>query len=712
MALDPDHLSTRPTISVVIPTYQRLSMLRQTLEALAGQTDLDAPPQVIVVSDGSTDGTIDYLTSTDVPLAVTAIDQANAGPAAARNRGIGAATGDLVVFVDDDVVPAPDLLAAHRARHGDLTEDLVVIGPMRTPDGGSSTPWVQWEQDMLHKQYDAMERGDFAATARQFYTANASMPRRLLVASGGFDTTFRRAEDVELAYRLHDAGARFAYAPEAVVVHHAERTFQSWLGVSEAYGHNDVIFARDRNQPWLLDSIATEFYDRHRYVRALTRACVGRPRLAKVAMAVLGTVARVAGRLRLRPVTKAALSALYNLSYYRGMAEELGGGDQLLERFDTTPAGPLRIGFVLEQTLGHITHTKNLQALIVADDTVDPAFAPVAFDVDGWRAKIPGFGNWTVRAGIRARRAIRALQRDGKLDALFVHTQVPAVLVPDRIRRIPSVVSLDATPIQYDELGAHYGHDTGSARVERLKWKANRACFRGAAAVVTWADWTKQGLIDRYDVPAEKIHVIPPGVDYERWAAVGDAASETSGDVDPAAPMRVLFVGGDFERKGGLDLLAAVTALRAEGGTVELDVVTRDDVPATDGVRVHHGLGPNSPDLIALYHRADVFCLPTLGDCLPMVLSEAGAVGLPLVSTDVGAIREIVHDGETGLLVPVSDPAALTTALRELAADPARRRAMGDAARQLVRAEFDAATNARRLVELLAAIARERSVSA
>jgi glycosyltransferase involved in cell wall biosynthesis len=282
---------------------------------------------------------------------------------------------------------------------------------------------------------------------------------------------------------------------------------------------------------------------------------------------------------------------------------------------------------------------------------------------------------------------------------MFVHTQVPAILVPDLVRRVPTVVSLDATPIQYDELGEHYGHATGGQRLEQLKWRANRNCFARAVAVVTWAHWTKAGLVDRYEVPAEKITVIPPGVDYERWAAVG--ADAAGGD----GPMRVLFVGGDFVRKGGLVLLDAVAALRADGVEVELDVVTRDEVGAADGVRVHHGLAPNSPELIELYHGADVFCLPTLGDCLPMVLSEAGAVGLPLVSTDVGAIREIVRDGSTGLLVPVGDAPALAAALRRLAGDPPLRRRLGDTARGVVRADFDAATNARRLVELLVDVA-------
>ncbi len=341
----------------------------------------------------------------------------------------------------------------------------------------------------------------------------------------------------------------------------------------------------------------------------------------------------------------------------------------------STSAVP-RVGFVLEQTLGHITHAANLRELIGNDPAIRADFEPVEYEVDGWPARIPGFGNWTVRAGIRARRGIRRLRKSGPLDAMFIHTQVPAILVPDQLRRTPTVVSLDATPIQYDELGAHYGHATGGERIERLKWRANVNCFRRAAAVVTWAEWTKQGLIDRYEVPADKITVIPPGVNFEKWATSGHGAAPAE---TADGPVRVLFVGGDLERKGGLVLVDAVRRLRARDVPIELDLVTRDELPEEPGIAVHHGLGPNSPALIELYHRADVFCLPTLGDCLPMVLSEAGAVGLPLVSTDVGAIGEIVRDGSTGLLVPVGDTDALADALGRLATSPELRRQLGDA---------------------------------
>ena len=352
---------------------------------------------------------------------------------------------------------------------------------------------------------------------------------------------------------------------------------------------------------------------------------------------------------------------------------------------------------MLEQTLGHVTHSANLQTLVGTNERITATFAPIEFSREGAAARIPGMGNWTVRAGVRARRAVRALKREGTLDAMFVHTQVPAILMPDRLARIPTVVSLDATPIQYDELGEHYGHDTGNSLAEGLKWRANRACFARAARIVTWAEWTKRGLVERYEVPAEKVIVIPPGVHYDAWTTPVGRDGEPSAD----RPVRVLFVGGDLERKGGLLLVDAISRLRADGVNVELDLVTAGDPGVLPGVIVHHGMRPNSPELIALYRAADIFCLPTFGDCLPMVLSEAGAVGLPLVASDVGAISEIVRPEVTGLLVAVGDTDALTSALRRLVLDPQLRRKLGTAAQETVRQDFDAARNASRVVDVL-----------
>jgi glycosyltransferase involved in cell wall biosynthesis len=365
-----------------------------------------------------------------------------------------------------------------------------------------------------------------------------------------------------------------------------------------------------------------------------------------------------------------------------------------------------RIGFVLERSLGHITHADNVRRLLHGHPEIEADVMEIPYGVDGWAARVPVFNsNWTVRAGVRAARSIARSQHRKPLEALFIHTQVPAVLTRRWIKKIPSIVSLDATPMQYDELGMHYGHDVGSPRVERLKWRANHESLRRARHIVTWSDWAKHGVVEGYEIDASKITVVAPGVTPSMWA-------KPDGDGPTDGPVRILFVGGDLERKGGALLLRAFARLRVElaqrrdGPTVELHLVTGADVPPAPGVTVHHGLEPNSAGLIALYHQSDVFCLPTRGDCLPMVLSEAGAAGLPLVSTAVAAIPEIVRDGETGLLVPVDDEEALLRALTTLVDDPTLRQRLGNAASRLVHEQFDADKNVGTLVEMLVGVSR------
>ena len=120
---------------------------------------------------------------------------------------------------------------------------------------------------------------------------------------------------------------------------------------------------------------------------------------------------------------------------------------------------------------------------------------------------------------------------------------------------------------------------------------------------------------------------------------------------------KILFVGGDFYRKGGAILLQAFRAL--PDGLVELHIVTRSDVPAAEGIHIYRDMQPNTVELLSLYHQCDAFVLPTGADAFGLVLVEAMACGLPVVTTRVGGVAEVVADGETGYLVQPGDGEAL-----------------------------------------------------
>lgn len=318
----PTGATAAPRLSVVVPTYNRRDGIVRLLRALAEQT---VPPdqfEVVVANDGSSDGTAEALAAFEAPYRLVVLTQANAGPAAARNAAVRRASGRLVVFLDDDVVPADDLLAAHLAAQGDA-DDVIVVGPMYPPTDWPRSTWVRWEERQLLKQYDAMQRGVYSCTPRQFYTGNASAPRALLLRSGGFDDRFKRAEDVELAFRLWAMGARFHFEPGAEVLHYAARSFASWMRTPYQYGRYDVVMGREKGIN-TFELACSEFERRHVLSQRLTRACVGRP-WRRAATRALFLAAVVTDRVGLEDAASFALSAIFNVEYWQGAADELGG---------------------------------------------------------------------------------------------------------------------------------------------------------------------------------------------------------------------------------------------------------------------------------------------------------------------------------------------------------------------------------------------------
>ena len=365
---------------------------------------------------------------------------------------------------------------------------------------------------------------------------------------------------------------------------------------------------------------------------------------------------------------------------------------------------PVRAAFVMEQTLGHATHFQNLRAAAADQVDVQPTWLPIPFDPAGSARYVPLLRtNWSLRASWLARRALDAARSTELHDAVFFHTQVTALFSHAIMRRVPSIISLDATPINFDQVGKHYGHEpAGNSVVDRHKYRMSRRALHAAARLVTWSEWARQSLIDDYGVHGAAVEVIPPGA-AAAYVALGARRTAASADAGPDRPPRVLFVGGDFVRKGGLVLLEALRGPLA--GRCELDIVTRDPVPPQPGVTVHYGLQPNSPLLLRLFEEADIFVLPSLADCLAVVLMEAAAAGLPIITTDVGALREAVHDGSTGLVVRPGQPDDLRLALDLLVTNQDRRAAMGRAAHALAVERFDARRNGRRLLNLIAEVA-------
>jgi glycosyltransferase involved in cell wall biosynthesis len=365
-------------------------------------------------------------------------------------------------------------------------------------------------------------------------------------------------------------------------------------------------------------------------------------------------------------------------------------------------SGLPRVAFVMEQILGHATWSFNLREAL-AKMNVDPVWVETTLQrTGGVPERVPGLPP-VARAGLRGLIDVRRGLAGQRYDVLLFNTQKAAMLCQPYLLRTPTLLMTDVTPAQYDRMAGPYEHEaTASWPVAHAKRAVNSLNFRLAYAVVPWSRWVAGSLDREYGVPVERTHVIPPGVDTTLWRPAQRA---------PSAVPRLLFVGGNFARKGGQLLLDAFRDLGL-AGRAELHIVTRDRVPDQTGVTTHHGLTNGSPELRALYEGADAFVLPTLADCFSIAAIEAMAAGLPVLTSDVGGISDIVVEGATGFLTQPGDGRALRHCLAKLVEDAHLRTVLGAAGRQRAVDRFDAVTSTAKLLALAAEAHERRSRSA
>ena len=308
-----------PSVSVIIPSYNRRERLARLLSELERHRQAGAVFEAVVAVDGSTDGTIDMLAAlrTGFPLGVVSGPQR--GPAAARNAAIAAASGELLLFLDDDVTPQPGLFDHHRAFHR-AQPHAAAVGRMAAPPGVRLPAWLEWEAALLERQYGWMRSGRHPIDWRVFYTANASVPREDVLAVGGFDERFLREEDVELAHRLTGRGVTFHFLNDAVVHHDPDRTFDVWLKVAFERGRKDLLLEGELDPAER--SLAAEWSRRHRLNRMLARwSCGHEDRTRLVVGALRRALAAPSPRAR-----RLLCSALFNVKYWAGVADASGLG--------------------------------------------------------------------------------------------------------------------------------------------------------------------------------------------------------------------------------------------------------------------------------------------------------------------------------------------------------------------------------------------------
>jgi GT2 family glycosyltransferase len=333
----------KPRISVIIPTYNRCARLLQTLASLTRQDSAPRLFEVIVVADGCLDDTARRVKDLDVPYALTLLEQAELGAAAARNCGASAAAAPLLLFLDDDMMASPGLVTAHLAAH-EANSDSVVLGyfPM-PPSTGRADPFHVALKLWWDRRFAELAQPAHRYSFWDLCAGNFSLSQRLLGAVGGFDPGFQRAsgEDYDLGMRLLRHGAHFYFSREAFSTHHATASPAKALRRSRQDGYSQVLLAQ--KYPELFGVLRlrrlSEFSARP-LNRPLWRIAWCLPVLADMAAWMLHRTFSICAAVRLIDIAWRIFDGLDGYNFWRGVMAAVGSreGWERLKRSAEEPA--------------------------------------------------------------------------------------------------------------------------------------------------------------------------------------------------------------------------------------------------------------------------------------------------------------------------------------------------------------------------------------
>ena len=313
-----------PTISVAIPTHNRQELLRRVLAALAKQTYPMDQFEVIVVVDGSDDGTEEMLKALQNPYELRVLQQPQGGPSRARNVAIAAARGQVIIFLDDDVIPVPQFVSTHAAIHQHDPE-AVVVGRLLAYPIGERPGWERWEEFDLDQQFDQMREGRLVLNGTHFYTGNASVGRRSLAIVGNFDVALKYQEDCDLGQRLEMAGAHFYFGDRAAGYHCGYRaSFSIWCRRHYNFGVYNFV-RHNRNGDGQLPAALRDARARLRPVtKLLLTVAIGRPIVSQLMTTSIHGIVTTADWLHAWSISRCGYSALVNLHHWWGIHDALG----------------------------------------------------------------------------------------------------------------------------------------------------------------------------------------------------------------------------------------------------------------------------------------------------------------------------------------------------------------------------------------------------
>jgi serine acetyltransferase/glycosyltransferase involved in cell wall biosynthesis len=311
-----------PRVTVIIATKNRVTGLLALLSDLDQQTLSAASWDVVVVDDGSEVPVAETLDARLPTINLQHIRTTGVGQSAARQAACALATGDVLVFLDDDMRVGTDFLATHLSLHADA--HVVVLGRIAPAPSLTALPlFEQYHARQLDRWHHAMVSGTDRARGTQLCMGNVSMTRADFEAVGGFDPSLIRSEDRELGVRLEQAGCVLRYGADAVSIHCSDHdSLEVWLRRAYLYGRYDHKISQKHPQvadanPWRFWSLVNPL-SKPLLTLVMRAPWLGRP-LSRAVYAVASGLSRIG----LRDVAVTLTALVYALEYFRGLREEV-----------------------------------------------------------------------------------------------------------------------------------------------------------------------------------------------------------------------------------------------------------------------------------------------------------------------------------------------------------------------------------------------------
>lgn len=685
------------SLSVAIPTYGRDQVLIDSVGALLA---LDPPPFELLVVDQTPrhDPACEARLETwQAQGQIRWIRLPTPSITGAMNVALQEARGDRVLFLDDDILPDPDLLAAHE-RAGAADPDAMLAGRVLQP-------WHEGRSDPEHGPFlfNSLEPRRVA----EFMGGNVAIPRRQALELGGFDQNFVRVAyrfEAEFAHRWCQAGHPIAYVPGALIHHlRAER------GGTRSYGRH-------------LTTVKPDHAVGRYYFQLRTQ-----PLPAALAGCLRGWLGSVRSRHHLRhpwwiPPTLVAEG--------RGLLWALrlqGRGPALLacrrRRLLIAGSHPIQYQTPLFQALRQAPGWRSeVLYLTLPDASTQGLGFGVSFQWDvpllegyDWHRAASGRGRG-ITAGYRGVWLAQPLRELGfgpqrqRPDALLLtgwhFLGMVQLFLAARLQGLPVLLRMDSNALRPRPWPLRLAY-----------WCLFRGVAVGLPVGAANARWYRH-----YGVPAQRLVASPHFVDnayfHERAAALRPRREELRGRwAIPRDAFCFLFAGKLQDKKRPLDLLEALRILlqTPQAPPVHLLLVGTGPLEAGCRDRARQQALPvcfagflNQSEMPAAYAVADALVLPSdHGETWGLVVNEAMACGLPAIVSDlVGCAEDLVLEGRTGLVTPAGQPPALAAAMGRMAADPAGAARMGEAARERVLGGFTAAKAAEGVLAGLALLER------